>query len=39
MNGADAATINSLFQQAVDDPQELPKLAAAAGAFILNRLV
>jgi len=38
MNGVDAATINSLFHQAVDDPQELPKLAQAAGAFIRQKL-
>jgi len=38
MNGVDNATINSLFHQAVDDPQELPKLAQAAGAFIRQKL-
>jgi len=38
MNDVDAATINSLFSQAVSDPQELPKLAEAAGAFIRQKL-
>jgi hypothetical protein len=38
MSEVDAATINSLFSQAVSDPQELPKLAEAAGAFIRQKL-
>jgi hypothetical protein len=38
VNDVDAATINSLFSQAVSDPQELPKLAEAAGAFIRQKL-
>lgn len=38
MNEVDAATINSLFTQAVNDPNELPKLAEAAGAFIRQKL-
>ena len=38
MNDVDASTINSLFSQAVSDPQELPKLAEAAGAFIRQKL-
>ena len=38
MNDVDSATINSLFSQAVSDPNELPKLAEAAGAFIRQKL-
>jgi len=38
VNDVDSATINSLFSQAVSDPNELPKLAEAAGAFIRQKL-
>lgn len=38
MNDVDASTINSLFSQAVNDPNELPKLGEAAGAFIRQKL-
>jgi len=36
--GANASTINSLFGQALNDPEELVKLAEAGGAFVRQRL-